>query len=70
MGMKNASVIFQRTMEQILADIKGVLIYQDDVLVFGPNTEALEKCLAAVKTRLREKMSHSMPPSALNMRTK
>ncbi len=55
MGMKNASAIFQRTMEQILADIKGVLIYQDDVLVFGPNTEALEKRLAAVKTRLREK---------------
>ena len=46
MGMKNASVIFQRTMEQIFRDLKGVLIYQDDVLIFGPNKEILDKRVA------------------------
>jgi transposase InsO family protein len=55
MGMKNASFIFQRTMENILHDIKGVLIYQDDVLVFAENSSALNKRLQAVKTRLHEK---------------
>jgi hypothetical protein len=55
MGMKNSSAIFQRAMEQILADIKGILIYQDDVLVFAENEVALQKRLHAVKTRLREK---------------
>ena len=42
MGMKNASAIFQRTMETILSDLKGVLIYQDDVAIFAPTTEVLE----------------------------
>ena len=55
MGMKNSSAIFQRAMEQILADIKGILIYQDDVLVFVENEVALQKRLHAKKTRFREK---------------
>jgi hypothetical protein len=55
MGMKNASFIFQRAMESILADLKGVLIYQDDVLVFAENAESLQKRLNAVKNRLSEK---------------
>ena len=55
MGMKNSSSISQRTMEDILADIKGILIYQDDILVFGENDEALKKRLEAVKQRLNEK---------------
>jgi hypothetical protein len=55
MGMKNASAIFQRVMEQILADIKGIIIYQDDILVFAENEAALNKRLIAVKTRLNEK---------------
>ena len=55
MGRKNASAIFQRVMEQVLSDIKGILIYQDDVLIFAENDEALEKRLRAVKTRLAEK---------------
>ena len=41
MGMKNASVIFQRTMEQIMSDLKGVLIYQDDVLIYAANKDSL-----------------------------
>ncbi|PAA80925.1 hypothetical protein BOX15_Mlig029604g7 [Macrostomum lignano] len=55
MGMKNASFIFQRTMESILGDIKGLLIYQDDILIHAPDKPTLEKRLAAVRTRLSEK---------------
>lgn len=55
MGMKNASSIFQRVMESILSDIKGILIYQDDVAIFADNPESLSKRLTAVKTRLKEK---------------
>ena len=55
MGMKNASAIFQRTMEQILVDIKGVLIYQDDVLIYAANKESLTKRMNAVRKRLSEK---------------
>ena len=55
MGMKNASAIFQRVMEQILHDLKGILIYQDDILIYGENELSLRKRVNAVKTRLREK---------------
>lgn len=55
MGMKNASAIFQKTMESILADIKGLLIYQDDVICFAENDESLQKRLSAVLKRLEEK---------------
>jgi len=55
MGMKNSSAIFQRTMESILAGLKGVLIYQDDICIFANNSESLEKRLRAVYQRLQEK---------------
>ena len=43
MVMKNASAIFQKTIEQILKDIKGVIIYQDDVLIYAENEDTLKK---------------------------
>ena len=55
MGMKNSSAIFQRTMESILKDLKGVIIYQDDIVVCAENRDSLRKRLEAVKTRLKEK---------------
>ena len=42
-------------METILSDLKGVLIYHDDILVFAENEAALMKRLTAIRTRLREK---------------
>lgn len=41
----------------MLSDIKGVLIYQDDVpvVIFAENKEALDKIFKAVRTRLSEK---------------
>ena len=55
MGMKNSSAIFQRTMEGTLKDLKGVIVYQDDMVVCAENCDTLKKRLEAVKTRLREK---------------
>jgi hypothetical protein len=67
MGMKNASFIFQRAMESILSDLKGILVYQDDVLVFAENSEALGKRLNAVKTRLAEKKVTINESKSINM---
>ena len=55
MGMKNSQAIFQRAMESILSDLKGVIIYHDDILLFAENDDSLRKRLNAVKTRLTEK---------------
>ena len=55
MGMKNSSCIFQRVMETILKDLKGILIYQDDIAVFAENELSLNKRLNSVKKRLQEK---------------
>ena len=54
MGMKNASAIFQRCIEQVLKGIKNVIIYQDDLMVFAENATQLKKRVIDVKKRLRE----------------
>lgn len=54
-GMKNSSAIFQRAIEVILKDIPGVLVYQDDVLLHAPTSDALARRLSAVLNRLDEK---------------
>ena len=36
-GMKNFSAIFQRVIEELLKDITGVLVYQDDILLHAPS---------------------------------
>lgn len=55
MGMKNSQAIFQRTIENILSDLKGIIVYHDDLVVFAENEQSLKKCLEALKTRLAEK---------------
>ena len=55
MGMKNSQAIFQKTMESIVADLKGIIVYHDDILVFAENELSLRKRLEALKTRLVEK---------------
>ncbi len=54
-GMKNASAIFQRVMEGLLCGLPGVLIYQDDILVYAPSMEALARRVSRVVKRLKEK---------------
>ena len=54
-GLKNSSSIFQNYIESNLKRIKGVVIFQDDVLVDGTTKDQYEKRMLAVKSRLREK---------------
>lgn len=53
-GLANAPFIFQRTMEQLLADIEGTCIFVDDILVTGPTREIHLKRLNMVLSRLQE----------------
>ena len=55
MGMKNASAIFQRTIESILAGISNILIYQDDIAIYAENMDELGKIIANVKQRLNQR---------------
>ena len=54
MGMKNSSAIFQKCMEQMLKGIRGVIVYQDDVMVCADSERQLKKRLGEVYKRLRE----------------
>lgn len=51
-GITSASEIFQRRMEAILGDLPGVVIYQDDVVVFGSDQQEHETRLKRVKERI------------------
>ena len=53
-GLKNFSSIFQNCIESTLKGIKGVVIFQDDVLVYGTTKKQFDKRMLAVKSRLRE----------------
>ena len=53
--LKNSSSIFQICIESILKGIKGVVIFQDDVLVQWTTKEQFDKRMLAVKSWLREK---------------
>jgi hypothetical protein len=55
MGMKNASAIFQRCVEQVLKGIQNVIVYQDDIMLFADSATQLKKRLSEVKKRLRER---------------
>ena len=57
----------------MLKGIKGVVIFQDDVLVYGTTKDQYNKRMLAVKSRLREKnftinekKSNSKPVSSVN----
>ena len=53
--LKNLSSTFQDCIKSTLKGIKGVVIFQDDVLVFGTTNEQFDKRMLAVKSPLREK---------------
>ena len=72
-GLKNSSSISQNCIESTLKGIKGVVIFQDDVLVYGTTKDQYEKRMLAVKSRLREKnftinekKSNSKPVSSVS----
>ena len=72
-GLKNSSSIFENCIESTLKGIKGVVIFQDGVLVYGTIKDQYEKRILAVKSRLREKnftinekKSNSKPVSSVS----
>ena len=54
-GMKNASAIFQRVMEETLKDLDGLIIYQDDILIHASSSDNLARRVANVLKRLEQK---------------
>ena len=52
-GLSCAPELFQRTMERLLSNCKNIIIYLDDILVYGRTLEELRACVAAVKEVLR-----------------
>lgn len=69
-GLSCAPELFQRVMERILINCKGIIVYLDDVLVFAPSLEELQKNVAEVKSVLE---SHNLTineeKSSYNQRT-
>ncbi|XP_025262542.1 uncharacterized protein K02A2.6-like [Camponotus floridanus] len=53
-GLKPAPAIFQRTLEQALTGIPGVLVYLDDILIYGQERTEHDTRLHAVLNRLQE----------------
>ena len=51
-GLKNASSIFQRRVEDVLIGIAGVAVFIDDILVFGDTADEFLLILDQVLTRL------------------
>ena len=54
-GLTNSSSMFQNCIESTIKGIKGVVNFQDDVLVYGTTKEQFDKRMLVVKIRLREK---------------
>lgn len=53
-GMNCASEVFQSVIERVLAGIKNVKPFIDDILIFGASVEEHDVALAAVLNRLKE----------------
>jgi len=69
-GISSAPGIFQRVMDSLLADIPGVVVYMDDILVTGPTESdhlaALEEVLSRMEKaglRLKKMKCQFMVPS-------
>ena len=52
-GIFSAPEIFQKMINNILEDIRGVLHHMDDVLVYGKDNQEHDSCLTAVLKRIK-----------------
>ena len=55
-GLKNCSSIFAICIWSTVKGITGLVIFQDDVLIYELTNEEYQKRILAVKSRLREKI--------------
>ena len=54
-GIKTASHIFQRTMERIYQGLEGIIVYQDDILVFASSDNELKDRSSKLLERLNKR---------------
>lgn len=54
-GLKLGPKLFQRVIQEILADIKGVFVYIDDILIYANNKEEHDEILKEVIKRLGDR---------------
>ena len=54
-GLKNSSSFFQNCIKLTLRGIRGVVIFQDVVLVYGTTKDQFDKRMLAINSRLRKK---------------
>ena len=63
-GLKNSSSIFQNSIESTLKRIKGVVIFQDDIPVYGTTKDQYEKRMLAdnecLQTSYVKKFHHQL----------
>lgn len=52
-GIKSAPELFQREMEHLLRGIKGLVVYMDDVMIYGATEEEHDQSLNEVLVRLK-----------------
>lgn len=53
-GLCNAPDIFQNALETVVAGIPGVLVYLDDILIYGPDETTHDERFACVMKKLNE----------------
>lgn len=53
-GVSCAPEIFQKTMETILAGLEGIIIYLDDIVVFGTTKDEHDERLRNLLKRLEQ----------------
>jgi len=53
-GITNAPSYFQKIMRKVLRGIEDIIIYMDDILVFGKTCEEMTETLKKVLERLKE----------------
>lgn len=59
-GITTASGYFQRKLEQLFQDMKGVCVYQDDICITAPSWKTHLDTLEEVLRRLKD-AGHSQP---------
>lgn len=53
-GIKSSPEIFQQRMSECLLDIQGVVVYVDDILIYGKTREEHDQILKTVLDRIRQ----------------
>lgn len=53
-GLSCAPELFQKIIERILVNVKGVIVYLDDILIIEDSQEELDRKVEAVKKLLKE----------------